>query len=85
MLNCEGPAVVNAIFDLTSVVFRHLYINSPMDVDQRMAYMQRIPRGAVIKKYKAVLLEYNQLAKALAGEKWTLGELKGISTDEFCN
>ena len=50
MLNCEGPAVVNTVFDLTSGVFRHLYINYPMDVDQRVAYIQRIPRGAVIKK-----------------------------------
>ena len=45
--------------------------------------MQRIMRGAALKKYKAVLLECNQLAKDLAGENWTLGDLKELSTDDF--
>ena len=47
--------------------------------------MEHIRIGAAINKYKAVLLECNQLAKDLTGDKWTLGELKGISTDDFWN
>ena len=54
-----------------------------MDVDQRVAYMQRILGVSVLKKYKAVLLECKQSSKDLAGYKWNLGELKGLSTDDF--
>ena len=36
MFNHEVPAVVNAMRDLTSGVFVHLYIASPMYVDQRV-------------------------------------------------
>ena len=53
----EGPTVVNLMRDLTSGVFEHLGITLTMDVDQRVAYMQRILIGAVIKKYKVVLVE----------------------------
>ena len=45
---------------LTSEVFEHLEITSPMDVDQRMAYIQNILIGSALKKYKAVLLECKQ-------------------------
>ena len=54
-----------------------------MDVDQRVAYMQRILRGSALKKYKAFLSEWNQSEKDLVGNKWTLVKLKGISTDDF--
>ena len=54
-----------------------------MYVDQMVAYTQRILRGSGIKKYKAVLLECKQLAKDLAGDSWTLGELKELSTEDF--
>ena len=54
-----------------------------MDVDQRVAYMQHIMRGASLKKYKAVLLECKQLAKVLVGDTWTLGDLRGLSTEDF--
>ena len=70
--------------NLTSGVFEHLDINSPMDVYQRVAYIQRILRRAVIKRYKAVLLECYKLARGMAGEKWNLSELKGLSMDNFC-
>ena len=52
-------------------------------MDQRVAYTQRILRGAALKKYKAVLLECKQLEKDLAGDKWDLGNLKEISMDDF--
>ena len=50
-----------------------------MDVDQRVDYMQSILRGAALKNYKVVLLDCKHSEKDIAGEKWTLGELKGIS------
>ena len=79
----EGPALVNAMRDLTSGMFEHLDITSPMDVYQRVAYTQQIIRGAALKNYKAVLVEYKRSAKELAGDKWTLGVLKGLSTDDL--
>ena len=39
MFNHEVPAVVSAMHGLTSGVFDHLEITSPMDVDQIVAYM----------------------------------------------
>ena len=45
--------------------------------------MQRILRGDFINKYKADLLECKQSAKYLAGDKWNLGDLKGLSTEDF--
>ena len=45
----EGPAVVNAMPDLTSGVFDNLYITSPMYVYQRVACTQRILRGSALK------------------------------------
>ena len=54
-----------------------------MDVDQRVAYTLSILRGAALNKNKAVLLECKQSAEDLTGDKWTLGEPKGTSTDEF--
>ena len=43
----EEPEVVRAMRDLTTVVFEHLEITSPMDLYQRFAYTQRILRGSV--------------------------------------
>ena len=83
MFDHEGPAVVNAMHDITIGVFEHLDITSPMDVDQRLAYMQRILIGAALKKYKVVLLECKHSEKDLKGYKWYLGELKELSTDDF--
>ena len=45
--------------------------------------MQRIFTGAALKKYKAVLVECNHLAKELTGDKLTLGALKELSVDNF--
>ena len=57
MSDHEGPAVFNTMRDLTSGVFENLDITSPMDVDQRVACMQSILRGAALKKYKVVMVE----------------------------
>ena len=59
--------------DLTSGVFEHLDITSPMYLDLRVAYMQRILRGAALKNYKAILVECKKSAKDLTGESWDLG------------
>ena len=75
--------MVSALCEITIGVFYHLDITSPMDVDQRVAYIKCILRGEEINKYKAVMLECKQLAKYLVGDKWTIGKLKGISTEDF--
>ena len=36
-----------------------------------------------LKIYKLVLLDCKQSAEDLTGYKWNLGELKGLSTDDF--
>ena len=69
--------------DLTFGVFEQFEITSTMDVDQRVAYTQRILRGAALKKYISVLVECKQLAKDIAGDKWDLGKLKGIPTENL--
>ena len=69
--------------ELTSKVFEHLEITSPMDVDPRVAYMQRILRGGALKKCRVFLLECKRSAEEIAGDKWDLGKLKGLSTDKF--
>ena len=69
--------------DVTSGVSEHLDITSPRDVDQRVYYMHRTLIGDAIKKYKAVLFECKNLVKDLAGDSWTLGDLKELSTYNF--
>ena len=75
--------MVSIICDLTSRVFDHLEITLPMEVDQRVVYMQTILRGSAINKYKTVLLECKQLVKNLMGDKWTLGDLKALFIENF--
>ena len=58
--------------NITVGVFEHLKINSPMDVDKRLSYKQRILRGAVLKKQKEIMVTCRQSAKALVGDEWTL-------------
>ena len=65
-------------------VFEHLEIASPMDADKRVAYTQRILRGSLLKHYRAVLVKCTQLAKELLGDKWEIGNLKRLSTDNSC-
>ena len=56
-----------------------------MDVDQRVAYTQRIMIGAALKKYKEVLMDCKPLEKDLTGEKWNLRNLKALSTEDSWN
>ena len=69
--------------DLTFRVFDHLEITSPMDLDKRVAYTQRIIRGAALKNYREVLVACRQLEKELTGYEWNLRELAGLSTEVF--
>ena len=68
---------------LTNGVFEHLDITSRMDVVERLAYMQSILIGAVLKKYKAFLVKHRKSSKELVGDKGNLVALKELSTDNF--
>ena len=65
--------------NLTVGVFENLEITSPMDVTKRLAYMQRILRGAALKKYREVLVACRQLEKEIVGDEWNIGKLAGLS------
>ena len=69
--------------EITSRVFDHLDITSPMDVYQRVVYTKRTLRGDALKKYKVVLVECKKLEHDLVGDSWDLGNLKELSTDNF--
>ena len=84
-LNHEGNAVVNTMSYRTNGVFEHLYITSPIHVDQRVYHKQCIIIGAALKNYKAVLVECKQLAKDIVGYKWDLIALKEIFKGYFWN
>ena len=71
--------------NLTVGVFEHLDITSPMDVDNSLAYTQRILRGFALKKYQEVLVTCRLLAEEFAGDEWTLVKLNGLSAEDFCN
>ena len=81
----EGPVVINEMCNLTVGVFDNLEIILPTDVDTRLAYTQRIFRGAALKKNREVLVTCKKSAKELAGDEWTLGDINGISTEDFWN
>ena len=83
MFDHEGPAVTSAMCDLTIRVFAHLDITSPMYAEKSLAYMQRILRGAALKKYREVMIIYRKSAKELAGDEWNLGKLEGLYTENF--
>ena len=83
MFDHEGPAVVSAICNLTSGVFEHLVITSTMDVDQSLNYTQRLIRGAALIKYKAILTEYKESAKELAGYQYNLGDVRYLSQSDY--
>ena len=83
MFDHEGPAVGSVMRDLTVGVFDNLGITSPMNVYQRVAYMQRIFKGDALKIYTGVLVGCRQSAKELAGDEWNLSKLKGLSADYF--
>ena len=49
--------------DLHVGVFENLEITTPMDVEKRIAYTQRILRGTALKKYRDVMVTCRQLEK----------------------
>ena len=69
--------------DLTVGIFEQLEIILTTDADKRIAYTQRIFRGSALKKYREVLVTCKQLAKELLGDEWTLGDMSGLSTEDF--
>ena len=73
MFDLEGPVVVRAMRDLPVGVCEHLKITSPMDVDKRLAYIQRILRVAALSKYREVLVTCKHSSKEIVGDEWTLG------------
>ena len=82
MFNHEGPVVINAMHDLTVRLFEHLKIISPTDMEKRLAYT-RILRGSALLKYREILVTCKQLANELTGDEFTLGNLSGVSTEDF--
>ena len=38
----------------------------------------------MLKKYREVLVTCRQLAKLLADDEWTLGDMTGIAAEYFC-
>ena len=83
MFDHEGSTVVSAMRNLTVGVFENLDITSPMDMDKRVAYMQRILIGAALKNYREVLVSCSNLAKELVVDKWNLRKLTGLSAEAF--
>ena len=70
--------------DLTSKMFEHLEITSPLDVDQSINYKQRLLRESALNKYKVVLTKCKELAKDISGYQWTLIEAKDITIERLC-
>ena len=69
--------------DLTVGVFENLDITYPVDVYKIVAYMQLILRESALKNYREVLTECKKSERELTGDKWDLGELKGLPTDDL--
>ena len=80
LLRGSPPTSIHLI---TMEIFEHLEITSPMYVYQRVSYTQRIITVSAFKKHKAVLVECKQSENQLAGDKWELGTLKDLYTDDF--
>ena len=73
--------MVCTIRDLTVVVFQHIEITSPMDVDKSIKYMQRIFRVTALNKYKQVLAGCMVFAKSLTWEHCSLVATKDVTID----
>ena len=76
--------MVRVMRDLTSKMFEHLEITSPLDVDQSINYKQRLLRESALNKYKVVLTKCKELAKDISGYQWTLIEAKDITIERLC-
>ena len=71
------------MLDLTVVVFEYFEINSPMYLDQRVSYTQPIPLVSGLKRYREVMEECKQAPKEISGDKWDLGKIEGLFTDDL--
>ena len=69
--------------DLTVGVFEHLEITSIMDVIRRVAYTQRILKGAAINNYREVLVGSRHLEKELDVDEWKLDKLGGLGEKDL--
>ena len=79
----EGSVVIIAMYNLTVNLFEHLDITYPMDVNKRIAYIQRILRETAIKKYQEVMVTCTQLLKELAGDECTLRDMTALTAEYF--
>ena len=69
------------MYNIIVRVFDHLKITSPMKMDKRLAYTQRILRGFAVKKSSEVLVTWTKLSKELAGDEWTLGDMTRLAAE----
>ena len=69
--------------NLTVRVFEHLKITSPLDVDKRVNYMQRLLRWPVLNTYKTVLVDCKESEKGIYGYQWTIVATKDVTMEQF--
>ena len=75
--------MVCAMRDLNIGVFEHLETTSPLDVDKRVNYTQRLLRGPELMKYKSILEECKESKKGIDEYQWTLGAMKYVTMQQF--
>ena len=54
-----------------------------MDVKKTINYTERILKGSALNKYRQVLVDCKQLENVLAVDKWTLGQAKSVTIEQF--
>ena len=75
--------MVHTMRDLTSGIFEHLEITSPLDIDKRFNYRQRLLRVLALEKYNTVLADYKDPGKGITGDQWTLSAKKGVTKEQL--
>ena len=73
--------MVRAIHNLTSGLFEHLEIASPVYADKMVNSKKRLLRGAAFKTYKLFLTECKESSKEISGDKWALVEIKELTME----
>ena len=66
-------------------VFEHLETTYPTEADQRIAYTQRILRGAALKKIEGGPDGVQAVGKGSRGRQVDPQRFEALSTDRFCN
>ena len=72
----EVPAVVSVMRNLDRRAFENLDITSPMDLYQRLDYMQRFLIGASLKKFKSGSVGVQAVGEGSRGrqvDSWRVG------------